>query len=84
MYRVLLEPDAFGKAIGKVWYRLKQWQKVALTVAVALLQVVGGLVVKKYIDPAGLLSRDFLLPYGKDGACRFPTSLPSPCFRSRT
>ncbi|MFA5807709.1 MAG: adenylate/guanylate cyclase domain-containing protein [bacterium] len=50
VYRVLPEPDAFGKAVGKVWYRLKQWQKVALTVAIALLQVVGGIAVKRYMD----------------------------------
>ena len=36
--------------IGKFWSRMKQWQKVALTLAVALLQVAGGLVVKKYFD----------------------------------
>jgi adenylate cyclase len=51
VYRILPEPDAFGKAIGKAWYRLKQWQKVAFTVAVALLPVVANLAVKKYIDP---------------------------------
>ena len=51
VYRILPEPDAFGKAIGKAWYRLKQWQKVAFTVGVALLPVVANLVVKKYIDP---------------------------------
>jgi len=51
VYRILPEPDAFGKAIGKAWYRLKQWQKVAFTVVVALLPVVANLVVKKYIDP---------------------------------
>src|SRR5512141_1829148 len=51
VYRILPEPDAFGKTIGKAWYRLKQWQKVAFTVAVALLPVVANLVVKKYIDP---------------------------------
>ena len=51
VYRILPEPDAFGKAVGKVWYRLKKWQKVAFTVAVALLPVVANLVVKKYIDP---------------------------------
>src|SRR5512135_3562401 len=51
VYRILPEPDAFGKAIGKAWYRLKQWQKVAFTLAVALLPVVANLVVKKYIDP---------------------------------
>ncbi|HMA54528.1 MAG TPA: hypothetical protein VKT17_08690, partial [Acidobacteriota bacterium] len=38
-------------AIGKAWYRLRQWQKVALAVAVALLPVVANLAVKKYIDP---------------------------------
>ncbi len=53
VYRILPEPDAFGKAIGRVWYRLRQWQKVALAVAMALLPVVANLAVKKYIDPAG-------------------------------
>ena len=53
VYRVLPEPDAFGKAVGKVWYRLKQWQKVALAVAVALLPVFANLAVKKYIDYTG-------------------------------
>ena len=50
VYRILPEPDAFGKTVGKVWYRLKQWQKVALTITVALLQVVGGIAVKRYMD----------------------------------
>ena len=51
VYRILPEPDAFGKTIGKAWYRLKQWQKVAFTLAVALLPVVANLAVKKFIDP---------------------------------
>jgi len=50
VYRVVLEPDPKWKMIGKVWSRMKQWQKVALTIGVALLQVGGGLVVKKYFD----------------------------------
>ncbi len=49
-YRVVLEPDPKWKTIGKLWSRMKQWQKVALTIGVALLQVGGGLVVKKYFD----------------------------------
>ena len=50
VYRVVLEPDPKWKMIGKFWSRMKQWQKVALTIGVALLQVGGGLVVKKYLD----------------------------------
>jgi adenylate cyclase len=50
VYRVVLEPDPKWKMIGKIWSRMKQWQKVALTIGVALLQVAGGLVVKKYFD----------------------------------
>ena len=50
VYRVVLEPDPKWKMIGKFWSRMKQWQKVALTIGIALLQVGGGLVVKKYID----------------------------------
>ena len=50
VYRILPEPDAFGKTVGKVWYRLKQWQKVALTVTIALLQVGGGIAYKRYMD----------------------------------
>ena len=50
VYRVVLEPDPKWKMIGKFWSRMKQWQKVALTIGVALLQVGGGLVVKKYFD----------------------------------
>ena len=50
VYRVVLEPDPKWKMIGKLWSRMKQWQKVALTLGIALLQVAGGLVVKKYID----------------------------------
>ena len=50
VYRVVLEPDPKWKMIVKFWSRMKQWQKVTLTLAVALLQVGGGLVVKKYID----------------------------------
>ena len=50
VYRVVLEPDPKWKMIGKIWSRMKQWQKVALTIGIALLQVGGGLVVKKYFD----------------------------------
>jgi adenylate cyclase len=50
VYRVVLEPDPKWKMIGKFWSRMKRWQKVALTIGIALLQVVGGLVVKKYLD----------------------------------
>jgi adenylate cyclase len=50
VYRVVLEPDPKWKMIGKIWSRMKQWQKVALTIGIALLQVAGGLVVKKYFD----------------------------------
>jgi adenylate cyclase len=50
VYRVVLEPDPKWKMIGKLWSRMKQWQKVALTIGIALLQVAGGLVVKKYFD----------------------------------
>jgi adenylate cyclase len=50
VYRVVLEPDPKWKMIGKFWSRMKQWQKVTLTIGIALLQVVGGLVVKKYFD----------------------------------
>jgi adenylate cyclase len=53
VYRILPEPDAFGKAVGKVWYRLKKWQKVALAVALALLQVVWGVALKRYLDQPG-------------------------------
>jgi adenylate cyclase len=53
VYRVVLEPDPKWKMIGKVWYRLKQWQKVAVAISVAILQVFVGLAVKKYIDHAG-------------------------------
>src|SRR5512140_3846023 len=56
VYRVLPEPDAFGKAIGKAWYRLKQWQKVAFTLVVAILPVFVNLAVKKYMDPSGSMS----------------------------
>jgi adenylate cyclase len=50
VYRVVLEPDAAGKMIGKIWSRMKRWQKVALTIGIALLQMTGGLVIKKYFD----------------------------------
>ncbi len=53
VYRILPEPDAFGKAIGRVWYRLKKWQKVALAVALELLQVVWGVALKRYLDQPG-------------------------------
>ena len=59
VYRVLPEPDAFGKTVGKIWYRLKQWQKVALTITVVLLQVGGGIAVKRYMDPAASFSGIF-------------------------
>ena len=51
VYRILPEADAFGKAVGRAWYRLKQWQKVAVAIGIALLQVFVGVAVKKYIDP---------------------------------
>jgi adenylate cyclase len=50
VYRVVLEPDPKWKMIGKIWSRMKRWQQVALTIGIALLQVAGGLVVKKYFD----------------------------------
>ena len=50
VYRVVLEPDPKWKMIGKTWSRMKRWQKVALTIGIALFQVGGGLVVKKYFD----------------------------------
>lgn len=50
VYRVVLEPDPKWKMIGKIWSRMKRWQKVTLTIGIALLQMVGGLVVKKYFD----------------------------------
>ncbi len=50
VYRVVLEPDPKWKMIGKIWSRMKRWQKVALTIGIALLQVAGGLMVKKYFD----------------------------------
>jgi adenylate cyclase len=53
VYRVLPEPDASGKTVGHVWYRLEQWQKVTLALTVAFLLVVGGLAVKKYADRPG-------------------------------
>ena len=53
VYRILPKPDAFGKAFGTVWYRLRQWQKVAVAIAITILQVFIGLAVKKYIDQAG-------------------------------
>ena len=60
VYRVLPGPDASGKTVGNVWHRLKQWQKATLALAVALLLVVGGLAVNKYLDPSrsspGMLS----------------------------
>lgn len=50
VYRVVLEPDPKWKMIVKFWSRMKRWQKVALTIGIAVLQVGGGLVVKKYFD----------------------------------
>ena len=50
VYRVVLEPDPKWKMIGKFWSRMKRWQKVALTIGIALLQMAGGLVIKKYFD----------------------------------
>ena len=52
-YRILPEPDAFGKAVGRAWYRLKQWQKVAVALAMAIFQVFLGVAVKRYVDHAG-------------------------------
>jgi TolB-like protein/cytochrome c-type biogenesis protein CcmH/NrfG len=50
VYRVLPGPDGSGKTVVKVWYRLKRWQKVTLALAVALLPLVGGLTVKKFVE----------------------------------
>jgi adenylate cyclase len=52
-YRVLPEPDASGKTVGHVWYRLKRWPKVTSALTVALLLVVGGSAVKKYVERPG-------------------------------
>jgi len=49
VYRILLGSEPSGKTAGNVWYRLKQWQKVTLPLAVALLLIAGGLVVKTYM-----------------------------------
>ena len=53
VYRIVPEPDAFGKAVSRAWYRLKQWQKVAVALGMAVLQVFVGLAVKKYLEKAG-------------------------------
>jgi len=56
VYRVVLEPGAAGMMIGKIWYRMKRWQrwqKVVVTLAVATFQVFLGLAVKNYFDHAG-------------------------------
>ncbi len=50
VYCVVLEPDPKWKMISMIWSRMKRWQKVALTIGIALLQMGGGLVVKKYFD----------------------------------
>ena len=52
VYRVLPGPDASGETVGNVWRRLKQWQKAASALAVALLLVVGGLAVNRYLAPS--------------------------------
>jgi adenylate cyclase len=51
VYRILPEPDPFWKAVGRAWYRLQQWQKVAVAVGLAVLQVFVGIAVKRYMDP---------------------------------
>ena len=71
VYRVLPEPDAFWKEAGRVWYRLKQWQKVALAVGIAVLQVFVGVAVKKYMDQPGSSSGIFAF-------LREKTTLPLP------
>jgi len=71
VYRVLPGPDASGETFGNVWYRLKQWQKVTLALTVALLVVVGGLAVKKYVDRPGSSPGMFAFLTGK-------TKLPLP------
>jgi len=71
VYRVLPGPDASGKTVGNVWYRLKQWQKVTLALTAALLLVVGGLAVKMYVDPPGSSPGMFAFLTGK-------TTLPLP------
>jgi len=49
VYRVMLGSEPPGKTDGNVWYRLKQWQKVTLSLTVALLLAAGGLAVKTYM-----------------------------------
>ena len=71
VYRVLPGPDASGKTVGNVWYRLKQWQKATLALTAALLLVVGGLAVKMYVDPPGSSPGMFAFLTGK-------TTLPLP------
>ena len=50
VYRVVLEPEPKWRKIGKIWSRMKQWQKVALTIGRRASAGGGGLVVKKYFD----------------------------------
>jgi len=49
VYRVLHGQESSRKTTGNVWYLLKQWRKVTLTLTVALLLVAGGLAVKTYM-----------------------------------
>ncbi len=59
VFRVLPGPPALVKTISTVWYRLKKWHKVALAVGLALLQVVWGVALKRYLERPGTSSGIF-------------------------
>nr|NIQ37569.1 tetratricopeptide repeat protein [Pseudomonadota bacterium] len=65
VYRVLMEPEAAGKVIGEKRPRLKQWQWLGLTAAVAVLLAVVAVwyfAFRPTIEPASVERMAFPLP----------------------
>jgi adenylate cyclase len=51
MYKVLMEPEAAGKVIGEKKAKLRQWQRVALGLIVAVIVVIAIVVIWRFYTP---------------------------------
>ncbi len=52
VYRVLMEPEAAGKVIGEKKPKLRQWQRIALRLAIIAIVVIAAVVVWKIYTPS--------------------------------
>ena len=66
VYRVLMEPEAAGRVIGKEWPKPKKWWWAAIAAVVVLAVVAGGLIwnfyVRPDVEPASVEKMAFPLP----------------------